>query len=118
MAGQRGTIAVSATKVTMLAYDDTDGTGKMAIVISPSTRRFVHCWISATSYGAPAAVTGMTVGAAGTIITTHAANADLSILANTEGAIILDINLGGAATRYVMVEVAGVAWSKVLIVTA
>jgi hypothetical protein len=111
------TIHVEATSV-----DNTDGSATVTCqVVDPSGanragRALLRTWISDTDFGAPSAVTDLTVST-GTEIATHAADADVDVLTDATGEAVLDVDLSASGTRYLMVSLGGHVTSETLSIT-
>jgi len=75
-------------------------------------RVLVRVWIATSDYGAPSA-TGNTVSVGtGTTYETETANAAYKIISNADGAVVFDVQISGAATRYIMAEIDGRIYSS------
>lgn len=112
-------------KLSLTATDDADGTGKMAIQVqdcngtSLADYFVVRVWISTSILGVPIAVTGFaTLAGYGQTINTEEAKAMLLTMSNGSGQVTIDVNLGGAGTRYVMAEIGGLVVYKTLTLTS
>jgi len=111
------------TTLSLSAADDEDGTGTVTIQVQDAAgndlagRFLVHCWTDDTDFGAPTALTGF-APTTGTTISAYTANADLAVLTDANGRIVLDCNKGSAGTIYVMAELGGRASSVELAITS
>lgn len=70
-------------------------------------RAKVRLWIAATNWGAPDATGNTVVATAGTVLRQIAENADYELITDADGACAVGITIEGAASRFVLVEVAG-----------
>ncbi len=114
-----------ADKVPYLAVsaaDQTDGTADITIQLKDAagnnlaTKALVHCWLADTDGGAPAAPETTLDPSTGTVITTHTANADLDVISDANGTIVL-VNTDENGTTYLMAEIMGVVYSAEVTVT-
>ena len=101
--------------------DDGDGTGSCTIQARDAAnnnlaqRFLVRTWIADAEYSEPDPQTGFTV-TTGELMRQIEANADHEVISNASGAVVMDIDAGGAKTIYVMAEADGRIYSSGAIV--
>ncbi len=97
--------------------DDGDGTGSATIQAKDAAgndlaQRFrVRTWIANTDYGSPSAKTDFSV-TTGTELAEVIADADYEVICDSGGQVVMNIDLGGAGTVYVLAEVDGRIYSS------
>lgn len=109
--------------IVITGTDDEDGTGYATLDIEDaagnalSQRFLVRVWVADAEFSEPDAQTGFTVDT-GELMKAIEANADLEVISDEFGQIIMDINTGGAKTVYVMAELDGRVYSGTVTITA
>lgn len=97
--------------------DDADGTGTATIQVRDAgnnnlAQRFrVRAWISTSDFGAPVAATDFSV-TTGTELDEKTADADYEVIGDATGAVVMNIDNGGAGSVYVMAEIDGRIYSS------
>lgn len=111
------------TLLTLTGTDNEDGTGSMEIDVVDTdgaavlSNHLIRLWISTTSIGAAAAVTGF-APSTGTETFEYLSEGDYDIISDENGVVVMDINNGGAGTVYVMAVINGKIYSTSLVITA
>ena len=75
-------------------------------------RFLVRVWIATAEYGAPSAAGNTVSVTAGAEIESKTANADYHLISDAAGKVVLDVQVSGAATRYVLAEIDGRVYSS------
>jgi hypothetical protein len=107
---------------TASSIDNADGTAIVTCqVVDPSGanragRALLRVWISDTDFGEPAAVTDLTV-LTGTDVATHAMDADVDVLTDSTGVAVLNVDISGSGTLYLMMSLGGHVTSETLSIT-
>lgn len=113
----------SLPTLALSAVDGTNGTAAVTIQVKDADGNDlaqvskVHVWTDDTEFGAPTAITGLTA-ATGTVISSLTANADLLVVSDATGEIVLTANNAGAGTIYIMAEVNGKVYSLEVVITS
>lgn len=85
---------------------------KDAAEIDLAQRLLIRVWIAGSEGGAPDATGNTATVTTGTAIESKTANADYHLISDTNGKIVFNLEIAGAASRYVMAEVDGRIYSS------
>jgi hypothetical protein len=103
--------------LTITGADDGDGTGSASIQAKDAAgddlaeRLKIHVWIADAEFSEPDAQTDFSVSAGEQLYETEA-DADYTVISDSNGTVNMNIDAGGAKTVYVMAEVGGRVYSS------
>jgi hypothetical protein len=104
-----------ALTITLGAEDGSDGI--KVSVQGGAWRQKMRVWLSATAYGAVSAVTSEVINT-GTELQEIVNHGDYEVMSDAAGLVEVTFTVAGAATRYLMAEVAGRTYASTLITWA
>ncbi|HOD79947.1 MAG: hypothetical protein BWX88_02768 [Planctomycetes bacterium ADurb.Bin126] len=80
---------------------------RVTVTTGLAQRQRVRLWIAAADYGTPDATGNTYTLVTGTALATRTANADYEVISDASGIAAFDLEVSGAASRYVLAEIDG-----------
>lgn len=104
-------LASLAGVLTLTAGAEGGDSGISVTIQGGAWRQIFRVWLAETDLAAPSATGNTTTVTTGTIQRTATANADYDIISDASGTAVVKNIVAGAATRFLMAEVAGRTYS-------